>query len=197
MFLSKSIKLCYMLFILFYLLLFVPPQTGIARNVIKKTEYSFSKSKTSSETLLWSNRDTFPNFKLPDPNGKNIILYKQKVKFYVLISLWNSKCNFCVEEMKKLNYLYNTYLRKMTFISISNDTDKAVWKEFLMKNNLKGINVIDLNSDFSKYVSVKNIPSFILLDHNFKILQTFDNTESLKKQLNEYYFQYDNLMYRK
>lgn len=140
--------------------------------------------------------DTFPNFKLPDQKNKYINMYEIKPKSYMLISIWNSNCASCENEMRKFGLLYNKYQKSITFISISNDTDKKEWEKSIARNNLKSINLFDTKKVVAKGLALKEEPAFILLDQNHIILEKFYSIIPLEKRLNEYYFINDGLRVR-
>ncbi len=77
--------------------------------------------------------------------------------------------------MKKLEEDYHT--KNIVFISLSLDKAKDLqkWKDFVKKEDLKGIQLMadkDFESDIAKNYGVNAIPRFLLFDTEGKIINT-------------------------
>ena len=140
--------------------------------------------------------DTFPDFRLPDEQGKYFELYKMKPKAYTLVTLWNSECKNCDLSFKNLHSLYNEYQKKLSFISVANDRTPATWKRSIKKYQIEGLNLVDTKGFLKEKMKLDSNPQFVLLGKNFKILEKFSTVDKLKERLENYYFISDGLNIR-
>lgn len=114
------------------------------------------------------------DFKFQNSEGKEIALSSLKGKA-VYIDVWATWCGPCKKEIPYLIKLKEEYKNKeIVFLGVSIDAqaDHDKWKKFLVDNNLKGIQLFagDKADDISKPYKIKNIPRFILIDKNGRIV---------------------------
>jgi len=116
------------------------------------------------------------DFKFPDANGKQIALSDFKGKL-VYIDVWATWCGPCKQEipyLKKLDEEYHNN-KNIVFLSVSVDKSKdhAKWKEFLVKEGLKGVQIF-AGDDSQKYIlepyKISGIPRFILVGKDGNII---------------------------
>lgn len=112
-----------------------------------------------------------PTFRFPDITGKLVSIEDLRGK-YVYIDIWATWCTFCVREFPALKRLEKAMSGKnITFVSISCDRDKSVWKDKVEKEQLKGIQLWEAgDKSFRKAYYAEAIPRFILLDPEGKII---------------------------
>lgn len=116
-----------------------------------------------------------PAFTYKDQFGKEVSLQSLYGK-YVYIDIWATWCGPCVAEIPHLQKLETDYIGKnIQFISISVDEqhNKPLWKEFVKRKHLGGIQLISDNafeSSFIKKMNINSIPRFILIDPTGKIV---------------------------
>lgn len=115
------------------------------------------------------------DFKFPDANGKQVALSDFKGKL-VYIDVWATWCGPCKQEIPHLKKLEEEYRSKdIVFLSVSVDKtkDHAKWKEFLVKEELKGVQIFG-GDDAQKYViqsyKISGIPRFILVGRDGNII---------------------------
>jgi peroxiredoxin len=128
-----------------------------------------------------------PNIVLSDTAGNNIELDKTKVK-KTLIVFYASWCPHCKEMLPKLNELYNSEKEKnFEIFSISLDTNRKDWTDFITNNKLTFINVSDLKgwdgeaaSDYFIYAT----PTMFMIDAQLKIISKPMSFEEVKSALN-------------
>ncbi len=126
------------------------------------------KTGTSGKLKLG---DPSPEFRAIDVNGKPLSLKSLKGK-YVYIDLWATWCGPCLGEVPHLQALEKKmHGKKIVFVSISTDTNYKLWKEFVEKNGMTGIQLsFDGNKRFQELYGVTSIPRFILLDKKGHII---------------------------
>jgi peroxiredoxin len=128
-----------------------------------------------------------PNIVLSDTAGNNIELDKTKVK-KTLIVFYASWCPHCKEILPKLNELYNSEKEKnFEVFSISLDTNRKDWTDFITNNKLTFINVSDLKgwdgeaaSDYFIYAT----PTMFMIDRQLRIISKPMSVEEVRSIIN-------------
>lgn len=113
-----------------------------------------------------------PIFICRDLEGKEVKLTDLTGK-YVYIDIWATWCRPCRTEQPYLEKLIQKYEGKnIAFVSISTDHDLKTWEKFVKKEQLKGIQLYGgKGNSFIEAFVVRNIPRFILLDQEGKIIE--------------------------
>lgn len=146
-------------------------------DLILQAIISITNNKELKEklTLKLENKETFvngsqaPKFELLDQNGNAISLDSFKGK-NIYIDFWATWCKPCVAEIPDLKKLEEKFKSKnIVFLSISIDSPKDFekWKNFIVKKDLGGIQLIAENawdSQIVKQYMVESIPRFVLID---------------------------------
>ncbi|MFC2096850.1 TlpA family protein disulfide reductase [Bacteroidota bacterium] len=118
-----------------------------------------------------------PDFSLAEVDGNIVSLQDLRGK-YVYIDFWATWCGPCIKEIPGLKKLEEKYKEgNITFLSISFDkeSDKKKWKNYVIDNNLSGIQLIAdkaSNELLSTAFNIEMIPRFILLDPNGNIVDS-------------------------
>lgn len=153
----------------------------------KKTLQGFEESEakygkfitTDSQKNRWANMkkklqtvDTgvpATDFAFPDVDGKKIALSDFKGKV-VYVDLWATWCGPCKKEMPFLKELEKEFHGNdnIVFMGVSVDKSKDIekWKEFLVKEELPGIQLFagdEASEALDKPYKVRGIPRFILV----------------------------------
>ncbi|OOG69827.1 TlpA disulfide reductase family protein [Flavobacterium sp. A45] len=134
-------------------------------------------------------------FTYKDINDKPVSFSDFKGK-YVYIDLWATWCGPCKAEIPHMKKIEEDYHGKnIVFISLSLDKpkDNQKWKDFVKKEQLKGIQIMadkDFKSDVAKNYDVNSIPRFLLFDMKGNII----NADALRPSDPELRVQLDKLL---
>ncbi len=128
-----------------------------------------------------------PDFSYPyeDPKGKKYTLKSLRGK-YLYIKFWATWCGYCKREAPYFKKLAKKYKGKnIDFVSISLDKErsKKVWKKMIAKSH----NTIELFSKidkgFKKTYKLQDLPRFMLIDPQGKIIDADAPAPSDKKMI--------------
>jgi peroxiredoxin len=118
---------------------------------------------------------TAPDFVLPDLAGENCRLSKNFGQGPILINFWATWCAPCLEEMKKLKEVHQTFAKAgLTILSISIDDPKTVGKvkSFVNTNRYPFKFLLDTNNEVFKRYQGVNVPFTVLLDRQGQVVYT-------------------------
>lgn len=112
----------------------------------------------------------FPEVSLEDRDGTVLDITTFRGK-YLYIDLWASWCVPCVKEVPYLQSLEKTLTNdKVTFISISCDTDRDAWIKKMESLSMHGNQYIDVKGTFCDRLGVTGIPRFLIYDPDGRLL---------------------------
>jgi thiol-disulfide isomerase/thioredoxin len=149
---------------------------------------SFAKGLSIATTMAVGKM--YPDFSLPDSNGKRISISSLKGK-YVFVDFWASWCYPCRAESPALVAAYNKYNNKgFEILSISFDEKKDAWLKAVTKDGYTWTNVVDTTGmgpkgTVSSKLEINAIPRNFLLDKEGKVLATNLRGEALEEKLKE------------
>lgn len=166
-------------------------------NLLSKENQNSEEGKQLKNALEKFNQSKIgsfaPDFSLKDINGNLFELTQFKNSNYVLIDFWASWCLPCRDDnpyLTKINENYST--KGLKIISISRDSDLTAWRNAILKDNMKWINISTLEnkSDIEKEYFVYGIPHKILIDKSGIIIGKWKgsglkNMNSIKEKLEE------------
>jgi peroxiredoxin len=113
------------------------------------------------------------NFSYPNLSGKNVSLVDLKGKV-VLVDTWATWCRPCLAEIPHLKKLEEELKGKniaIVSISMDEEKDQQKWKDYVVKENLGGIQLYAKGfSEFAKYYKINAIPRFLVFDQEGKIV---------------------------
>ncbi len=127
------------------------------------------------------------NLILKDENGQPKSLYDLKSK-YTLLYFWDPDCSHCKKETPVLRAQYNELKsRGLEVYAVCTEIEVEKWKSFIKENDLKWINVADLElkNTFRSDFDIKSTPQVFLLDKNKIILAKKINVEQIQDVLNQ------------
>lgn len=119
--------------------------------------------------------------------------FKGKLVYIDLWATWCGPCKAEIPHMKKMEEDYHG--KNIVFVSLSLDKpkDNQKWKDFVKKEQLKGIQIMadkDFDSDVAKNYDVNAIPRFLLFDTKGNII----NSNALRPSNPELREQLDKLL---
>lgn len=93
---------------------------------------------------------------------------------YVFIDLWSTGCNPCVGEIPYIKEMEHRFAgTPIVWVSISLDLKEKEWKDFMVKNNMKGVQLLaekGFKHPFFQQIGLGGIPHFLLLDKEGKVV---------------------------
>lgn len=116
------------------------------------------------------------DFKFKNVDNKEFALSDFKGKL-VYVDVWATWCGPCKKEIPSLKKLEAEYANKdIVFLGVSIDEQKSYdkWKEFLISENLPGIQLFAgaQKEEITKPYKINGIPRFMLFDKDGKIITT-------------------------
>ena len=177
----------------------------MSKDTPKRTRdyYSLIKSNSSTLELITEARVKYDEVRLVEAS-KNLSKFdfltenEEEVKlseykgYYILMNIWASWCETCVEDFKSFELLkvdYHDYNIVFVNISVDKKEDFEKWKSIVEKTNKKGAHLF-FNGSKGKFVKTYNISSFptvVLLSNRGKILndKLKINSKKTRKILNK------------
>jgi len=134
-------------------------------NAWKERKYNFDNMPDPGEQGI--------DFSYPDEKGNNYSLSSFKGNL-VYVDVWASWCGPCIAQIPALQALEKDYHdKKITFLSISVDTDRDAWLKMIKDKNLTGVQLWANGwSSITELYAIFGIPRFLLFDENGKIIST-------------------------
>ena len=167
------------------------------KDFLKSFKGEITKSETFEKLLAYNekrfNEKSIAIPILQDKNGLKKEILNKKYKKHLIV-FWASWCGPCRQEIPMLKKLYGLYENDIEFISISTDTDKALWQKALKEENMKWKQLIvsnDISENEALQIHFKlnqAIPYTVLVDNDLKILANttgLSNEKELKKLINK------------
>lgn len=105
----------------------------------------------------------FPNVKLLDVNGKEVSFGTFLGKF-VYVDVWASWCAPCIKEIPYIKQLEQDLAGRVTFVSISADTNVEAWKRKSAQLGLHGNQLLSSDGQLMRSLNIASIPRFLLYD---------------------------------
>ncbi|MGY5847798.1 redoxin domain-containing protein [Salegentibacter sp. HM20] len=144
---------------------------NLYKNSLRKQEYidAITEQYLALKNLHIGNEA--PNFALESLNDEIISLESLRGK-NVYIDVWATWCGPCIKELPAFKRMAEKY-EDIEFVSISIDRKKDYerWKRVIKKYGLTNTQLIAYdNSDFQKHYAVVEIPRYILIDKEGKIV---------------------------
>jgi thiol-disulfide isomerase/thioredoxin len=136
---------------------------------------TFIKLKEYNEKRFTKKKLVLPLLK--DNNGKKTEILDTKFKKHLVV-FWASWCGPCRQEIPALKKMYSKYKNDIEFVSISTDSNNALWQKALEKENMswKQLIVKEKSNEYEPleiFFQLSNsIPYIALVDNNIKVLKS-------------------------
>ncbi len=135
---------------------------------------------------------TFPEIRLPDPNGDTIALSSLKGKV-ILLSFWASWDQASVSHNIPLKGIYNAYhSRGLEIYQVSFDNEREAWVNAIQFDELPWVNVSELSypeSSVAHIFNLEELPVVFLIDRKGEIVgknfNRIDLDRNIQRLLNE------------
>jgi peroxiredoxin len=144
------------------------------------------------QQVVESAESTFPDIRLPDPDGDTIALSSLKGKV-ILLSFWASWDQASVNHNIQLKGIYDSYhSRGLEIYQVSFDHDREAWVRGIEYDELPWINVSELSypeSHVAGIYNVEELPAVLLIDRKGQIVgknyNRIDLDRNIQRLLNE------------
>jgi peroxiredoxin len=135
---------------------------------------------------------TFPEIRLPDPNGDTIALSSLKGKV-ILLSFWASWDQASVSHNIPLKGIYSSYhSRGLEIYQVSFDNEREAWVNAIQFDELPWVNVSELSypeSSVAHIFNLEELPVVFLIDRKGEIVgknfNRIDLDRNIQRLLNE------------
>ncbi len=135
---------------------------------------------------------TFPEIRLPDPNGDTIALSSFKGKV-ILLSFWASWDQASVSHNIPLKAIYDSYhSRGLEIYQVSFDNEREAWVNAIQFDELPWVNVSELSypeSSVAHVFNLEELPVVFLIDRKGEIVgknfNRIDLDRNIQRLLNE------------
>lgn len=140
-----------------------------------RRDYLSDIKEIYNNAILYADNAPAPAFLYKDVSGKTVSLESLRGKF-VYIDVWATWCGPCKAEiphLKEIEAAYNGKNLEFVSISVDEQQDENKWKTFVIKNELKGIQLMSdhaFESAFIRKMNINAIPRFVLIDPAGKIV---------------------------
>lgn len=143
--------------------------------------------EAKAETVVLKDGDKCIDFSFTDINGKTVTLKSLKGD-YVLVDVWATWCSPCRGEIPFLKKLEEKmHGKKIQFVSLSVDQDKAAWEKMVKDEKLGGVQLHSAgDKTFMDAFGISGIPRFILLDKSGKIVKAKMIRPSKEQEIYDY-----------
>ncbi len=144
------------------------------------------------QQVVESSESSFPDIRLPDPQGDTIALSSLKGKV-ILLSFWASWDQASVHHNIQLKGIYDGYhSRGLEIYQVSFDHDREAWVRGIEYDELPWINVSELSYPQSRVAGIYNVdelPAVFLIDRKGQIVgknyNRIDLDRNIRRLLNE------------
>lgn len=124
------------------------------------------------------NRVGNPIHELYLPNSENELISLKQIAQQnkaTLLLFWSANCTVCMEELPSLYSLYQKYKHKgLAVYAVNLDMNRELWLKTIEMNNLKWININELQpknqSQVEQKYKIRQTPTLFVIDDELKII---------------------------
>lgn len=142
-------------------------QSALILALVAGIGYAAAQAMTE-ERVSVSVGDPAPDFKLRDMSGKEVRLEDYKGKG-VLLNLWASWCNPCVNELPLLNEAYK--LKNVEMIAVNLGEDEETVRKFADRYELEFPILLDSKGEMMQQYRAVGLPLTVLIDERGNIME--------------------------
>lgn len=142
-------------------------QSALILALVAGIGYAAAQAMTE-ERVSVSVGDPAPDFKLRDMSGKEVRLADYKGKG-VLLNLWASWCNPCVNELPLLNEGYK--LKNVEMIAVNLGEDEETVRKFADRYELEFPILLDSKGEMMQQYRAVGLPLTVLIDERGNIME--------------------------
>ncbi len=114
-----------------------------------------------------------PNLIMVDTLGNFDALNNYFQKDYIIILFWDSDCQTCQKEIKKLQKLYHSTEFNFSVFAVGTDANLDVWKKYIREHNLDWVNVNgskSMTQDYHNLYNIYSTPTIYILNKQKQII---------------------------
>jgi thiol-disulfide isomerase/thioredoxin len=113
-----------------------------------------------------------PDFNLKSFQGEDFFLSKYYGK-YIVLDFWATWCSPCIKGLPKMKEYYEKYRTRVEFVGIACNDKEHKWREYLSKNELPWINLLNNENEVpnvSSLYGASSLPTKVIIDPEGKIV---------------------------
>ena len=115
----------------------------------------------------------FPSLQCINSNNEKFSSAVFTNRKFILVDFWFSRCGPCRAQFSSLKNLYNQFSTKgfeIVGISKDNASDKKIWEETIVNDQLIWKQYLDIDGKDAHRLSINTFPTNFLIDHTGKII---------------------------
>lgn len=128
----------------------------------------------------------YPDFTLPDINGKNVSLSSVDAKVIILYFWTSTDASQKLFNTDILKPLYNDFHKKgLEIVAVAADADKALWASVVKNQGLEWINLCDITGNSTMLYNASELPSLYMIENGQILDRRINGENALRKELNK------------
>lgn len=120
-----------------------------------------------------------PNFTSQDVFGQQVSLSDFEGQKPVLLVFWATWCSYCKQELPDLKEFSQKYKSEIKVIAIDSGETKKIIKDYIQKNNIDFLVLLDEEREIWNKYLVRGTPSHFLINEKREIVVTWPGLVSM------------------